>query len=70
MEKNIKSDSGILFQKNIKSPKASEMYAFANSKNGRTQMWLKDKESLARFLKTVGKDEYKVYIKGEYQGDS
>ncbi len=62
MEKSIKNNSGILIQKNLKSPKASEMYAFATSKNGRTQKWFKDKESLARFIKTVEKDEYKVYI--------
>jgi len=65
----MRNNSGILNTRDLKSPKASEMYAFAHSKNGRTQRWLKDKESLTRFLKTVGKDEYQVFIKGEYQGN-
>lgn len=65
MEKYKKSHSEILSHSNHKSPQANDMFAFATSKNGRTQMWFKDKESLSRFLKTVGKDEYRINLKGE-----
>lgn len=36
------------------------MYAIATSKNGRTQKWLTDKESLSRFLTTVPVGEFTV----------
>jgi len=36
------------------------MYAFAISKNGRTQKWFKDKESLTRFLSSEGMEDYRI----------
>ena len=64
MEKNTFNDPRNA-QKIVKSPLAANMYAFATSKNGRTQVWFKDKESLTRFLGTDGNSEYKVNISGE-----
>jgi hypothetical protein len=58
--------------KNFTSPKASDMYAFATSKNGRTQKWFKDKESLTRFLKSVDEQEYRIVKSkpGSSEGDT
>jgi hypothetical protein len=44
----------------LSSPKANDMYAFAISKNGRTQKWFKDKESLTRFLSSEGIEDYRI----------
>lgn len=52
--------------KSFKSPTANEMYAFATSKNGKTQRWFKSKESFSRFFETVSMDEYRIVKNKEY----
>jgi hypothetical protein len=57
---NVTNDAEILRLKNIKSPKVSDMYAVAYSKNGRTQKWFKTKEALERFKESENSLGYKV----------
>lgn len=60
MMKRNSNSWDILREKNVRSPQAKEMYAIATSRNGRTQKWLADKDSLTRFLATVTEGEFTV----------